>query len=94
MAAHRSRGARGFALLFATAATLLAGCGVIRAIERPGLPRPRESSRASCVPTQARAHEALAAAGSADPHAVAVAHSAHAVAMHEFHSCLASAERF
>jgi hypothetical protein len=72
---------------------LLAGCALIQPPPVPRVPRIalRGGGDAACVTYVSQAHAALAAAGAAagDPSATAAAHAASAVAMHEYHTCLA-----
>lgn len=71
-----------------TLTVLASGCGLHR-IEPPFPPPFRVDVRsASCGGAIARAHTALATAGTA-PADIAAAHASHALAMHEYHGCLA-----
>ena len=72
---------------------LLAGCALMQPPPVPRVPRIalRGGGDAACETYVSQAHAALAAAGAAagDPAATAAAHAANAVAMHEYHTCLA-----
>jgi hypothetical protein len=73
-------------LAAAMAASLLAGCVVVRADSGAWRSHRYGPDFASCAQFLARAHAALA--GAAD--SPAAAHAAHAAALHEYHICLAS----
>jgi len=95
MARHSPiRSAAGAAPVAALAILLVAGCALIQPPPIPPVPRLGQHDGAqdvACVTALGQAHGALAAAGAAagDPSAIAAAHAAHAVAMHEYHTCLA-----
>jgi hypothetical protein len=81
-----------------TLTLLVSGCGLHR-IEPPFPPPFRVDvgsvfrpggGPGSCAGTVARAHSSLAMAGTA-PSDIAAAHASHALAMHEYHGCLAGA---
>ena len=86
--------AAGTALVVGLGALLLAGCALIQPPPVPRVPSFALSGGggdAGCAAYVSQAHAALAAAGAAagDPSATAAAHAASAVAMHEYHMCLA-----
>ena len=77
---------------------LLAGCALLQPPPVPRAPSLWQlggAGDAACMTALGRAHGALAAAGAAagDPSATAAAHAANAVAMHEYHTCLARRSR-
>lgn len=91
---HPTRSAAGARPLLLLGTLLLAGCALIQPPPIPRMPRLGQHGGpgdAACVTALARAHGALAAAGAAagDPQQIAAAHAAHAVAMSEYHTCLA-----
>jgi hypothetical protein len=89
-----TRSILGAALVAGLATLLLGGCAYIQPPPVPRMPRLGVwggSEDATCAAEIGRAHAALAAAGAAagDPSATAAAHAASAVAMGEYHACLA-----
>ena len=99
MARRRSaRSVSGTALATGLMTLLLGGCALIQPPPVPRLPGSGQhgvAGDASCATSLGQAHAALAAAGAAagDPSATAAAHATHAMAMHEYHTCLARRDR-